>query len=287
MVHVVGVEPGADELLEEVGLLVRALRAAEARDRRWAAFDVDLAEPARDQVEGLFPGGLAEVRQHLGVVDEAAGLAAALAAPPLVLRVLGRVGVVEAVLVVLAACGHVAAHVGGQRALRVGLLAADQRHGQPLRRCGVVPAVAALHAQPALAPRLLAALGIGDRAPVAVHVVGERAADPAVGADGVYRVKLGLGPDRDVVDRLVGQRAGRAGGDALAAGDAGRGAHRVAEVERDVRGEPLAAAPDHVVALDVVAGADAAVAQDAGVVVDGDDRARQVDAAAFAAGQAR
>ena len=64
-------------------------------------------------------------------------------------------------------------------------------------------------------------------------------------------------------------------------------AHRVAEVERDVRVEPLAAAPDHVVALDVVAGADAAVAQDAGVVVDGDDRARQVDAAAGAAGQAR
>jgi ATP phosphoribosyltransferase regulatory subunit HisZ len=46
------------------------------------------------------------VRQHLGVVDEAAGLAAALATSPLVLRVLGRVGVVEAVLVVLVIPGN-------------------------------------------------------------------------------------------------------------------------------------------------------------------------------------
>ena len=80
VVDVVGVEAGADELLEEVGLLVRALRAAEPGDGGRAAFRVDLGQPARDEVQRLFPGRLPEVRQHLGVVDQAAGLAAALAA---------------------------------------------------------------------------------------------------------------------------------------------------------------------------------------------------------------
>src|SRR6185437_10820163 len=46
-------------------------------------------------------------------------------------------------------------------------------------------------------------------------------------------------------------------------------------------------APDYVVALDVVAGPGAPVTQDAGVMIDGDDRARQVGAAAGAARQAR
>src|SRR4029077_8621363 len=90
----------------------------------------------------------------------------------------------------------------------------------------------------------------------------------------------------DVVDRLVCQRAGRAGGDAFTAGYARRGAHRGAQVERDVGLVPLAAAPDHVVALDVVAGPDAPVAEDAGVVVDRDDRAGQIDAAAGSARRA-
>jgi hypothetical protein len=71
---------------------------------------------------------------------------------------------------------------------------------------------------------------------------------------------------------------GGAGLHALAAGDAGRGAHRVVQVERDARGVALAGAADDVVALDVVAGPDAAVAEDAGVVVDGDDRVGAVGA---------
>src|SRR5690349_2666315 len=281
VVDVVGVEAGADELLEEIGLLVGALRAAEPGDGGRAALGVDLAQPACHQVQRLFPAGLPEVRQHLGVVDEAAGLAAALAALALALRV-AVVG--HPVIVALAAAaGHVTADVGGQRPLGVGLLAPDQRHRQPLRRRRVVPAVPALDAEPALRSWLLPAVGVGDRAALAVHVVGQRAAHAAVRADGIYRVELSARPDRDVVDRLVGERAGRAGGDAFAAGHAGRGAHRVAEVERDVRGVALAAAPDYVVALDVVAGPGAPVAEDAGVVVDRDDRAGQIHAAAGAA----
>ena len=193
--------------------------------------------------------------EDLVVVDEAAGLLAAAA---------------------------LALDVARQRPLRVGVLAPDQRRREALRRARVVPAVAALHAQAALGARLLAPVRVRDRVPLAVDVVGERAADAAVGADGVDRVELGPRPDRHVVDRLVDERAGRAGGHALAAGHARRVAHRVVQVERDQRGVALAGAADHVVALDVVAGADAAVAEDARVVVDGDDRVAQVDAAAAA-----
>ena len=204
--------------------------------------------------------------------------------PPLLLPL--RVAVAGHTVVVALAVGrHVAADVSGQRAFRVGLLPADQRHHQALRRRGVVPAVTALHAQPPLRAGLLPALRVRDRALLPVHIVSEGAAHAAVRADGVHRVQLGARPDRDVVDRLVRQRAGRACGHALAAGHARRGAHRVAQVERDTGVVALAAAPDHVVALDVVAGPHAAVAQDAGVVVDGDHRAGQVGAATRRRGQ--
>src|SRR5262249_32037442 len=156
---------------------------------------------------------------------------------------------------------HVAAHVLGQGAPGVGLLAADERPGQPLRAGRVVPAVAALDAQPALRAGLVAAVHVGDRLAFAVDVVGQRAADPAVGADAVHRVELLPRLDRDAVDRLVRQGAGRAGGHALPAGHAGGGAHGVVEVEPDVRAVALPGPADHVVALDVVAGPDAAIAQ--------------------------
>src|SRR5207302_10883612 len=133
---------------------------------------------------------------------------------------------------------------------------------------------------PALRSGLLPAVGVGDGAAFAVHVVGQRAAHAAVRADGVHRVEFGARPDGDVADRLVRQRTGRAGRHAFAARYAGRGAHRVAEVECDVRGVALSAAPDHVVALNVVAGPDAPVAEDAGVVVDRDNRVGQVRAPA-------
>jgi len=120
---------------------------------------------------------------------------------------------------------------------------------------------------------------------LAVHVVGQRAADAAVRADGVHRVQFGARPDRYLADRLVGQRAGRAGRHALTAGHAGGLPHRVVQVERDPGGVALAAAPDDVVALDVVAGAYAPVAQDAGVVVHRDDRAGEVGAPPGGAGK--
>ena len=259
VVDVVRAEARADELLEEVGLLVGALRGAEPGDRPRAALRVDLLELRGGEVQRLLPRGLAEVRQDLVVVDEPARLLPA------------------------AAGAALAAHVRAQRALRVARLTSDQRHREALLGDGVVPAVATLDAQTAVRARLRAAVGVGDPLALVVDVEGERAADAAVRADRVDLPQLLARADRDVVDRLVGQRAGRAGGDALAARHAGRLAHRVVEVEGDARVVALEDAADDVVALDVVARADAAIAEDARVVVDGDDRVGVVLAAAEAA----
>ena len=283
VVDVVRAEAGADELLEEVGLLVGALRRAEAGDRARPAGGVDLPQPARHQVQGLVPGGLPEGGHDLVVVDQPAGLAlaAALVARPCTAAAAARRRP-TAVVGRLWPSPRTSAESGPFGYADVD---ADQRHGEPLRGRRVVPAVAALHAQPALRPGLGAALGEGDRAALAVDVVGQRTADPAVRADAVDGVQLLARPDRDAADRLVGQRPGRAGLHALAAGDARAGAHRVVEVERDPGRVALAGAADDVVALDVVAGPDAAVAQDAGVVVDVDDGVGRVGAPARAARQ--
>ena len=249
MVDVVGAEAGPDQLLEEVRLLVRALGRAEAGDRARAVLAVDRPQAVGDEIKSLVPAGLPEMRKHLVVVDEAAWLA-----PPATLT----------------------AHVRGQRPLGVRILAADERRGQPLRRLRVVPAVAALHAQAAVGAGLLAALRERDRVPLSVDVVGERAADAAVGADRVHGVELRARADRHVPNGLVDERASGAGRHAFAAGHAGGLAHRVVQVEGDARRVALPGAADHVVALDVVASPDAAVAEDAGVVVDRDDGVRVV-----------
>jgi len=83
MVDVVGAEAGADQLLEEVGLLVGALGRPEAGDAVGAALGVDLTEPARDEVECLLPARLPEVRHHLFVGHQAARLAPTLVAASL------------------------------------------------------------------------------------------------------------------------------------------------------------------------------------------------------------
>src|SRR5690606_34829351 len=119
VVDVVGAEPGADQLLEEVGLLVGALRRPEPGDRARPALGVDLLEPPRDEVERLLPGGLPEVRQDLVVVDEPARLAGPVLARPAVdvpaaaAAVARGEGAAAPVVVPVA----VAADVGRQRAL--------------------------------------------------------------------------------------------------------------------------------------------------------------------------
>ena len=75
---------------------------------------------------------------------------------------------------------------------------------------------------------------------------------------------------------LVGERAGGARHHALAAGNARRLAHRQIVIEGDAGLISLAAAGQHPVVPDLVAAANAAVAQDAGLVVDRDHRRRIV-----------
>ena len=78
---------------------------------------------------------------------------------------------------------------------------------------------------------------------------------------------------------LVGERAGGARHHALAARHAGRVAHRQVGVERDARHEAFAAPAQNVVVANLVAAANAAVAQDARFVIHRDDERRIVLAA--------
>ena len=91
--------------------------------------------------------------------------------------------------------------------------------------------------------------------------------------------------DVDVIARGQLGRRSRAGGSARRSGRSRmhspqatqrRAAHRRVEVEGDPRGVALAHPADDLILLDLVAAADAAVAEDAGVVVDGDDQRRIV-----------
>ena len=259
VVDVVGAEGGADQLLEEVGLLVGALGGTEGGDPVRSALLVDSPQATSHEVERLFPAGLPEVGHHLVVRHEATGLATALALRTVLADVL--------------------LHLSRESTLGIGLLDPDQRLGEPLRGGRVVPAVAALHAQPTLAARLVSAVGEGDRAALSIDVEGERATHTAVGTDRVHRVELRARLDRDVVDRLVGQGPGGTGGHALTAGHARGLAHRIIQVEGDPGRVALATATDDVVALHVVACPDAPVAQDARVVVDRDHRVGDVGSA--------
>ncbi len=78
---------------------------------------------------------------------------------------------------------------------------------------------------------------------------------------------------------LVGQRAGGARHHAFAARDAGGIAHRQVAVECDARREALAAPPQNIVMANLVAAANAAVAENAGLVIHGDHQRRIVLAA--------
>ena len=74
----------------------------------------------------------------------------------------------------------------------------------------------------------------------------------------------------------VGQGPGRTGNHALAAGHAARAAHRIIEIEGDARRVALAHPAQDLVVPDFIAAADAAVAENAGVVVDADQERRIV-----------
>ena len=76
--------------------------------------------------------------------------------------------------------------------------------------------------------------------------------------------------DRGADRNFVGERAGGAGNHAFAAGDASGIAHRRVEIKSNAGGVAFAHAAEDEIVFDLVATTDAAVAEDAGVVFDGD-----------------
>ena len=100
-------------------------------------------------------------------------------------------------------------------------------------------------------------------------VIGELAADAAIRAQAVD-LAVGTAGARSARRRARRrhQRAGRAGLHAFAAGDAGAAAHRVVEVEDDLGVMAATGHADHVVDLDLAAGAHAEIALDAGIEID-------------------
>ena len=131
----------------------------------------------------------------------------------------------------------------------------------------VVEAEAALDAEPVVIGRAVAALGVDDL--LVLDLIGDLAADAAEGAQ---RIDLPVGIDDAglvlVEHHRRHQRAGRAGLHAFAAGDAGRFPHRIVEVEHDLGVVIAIGHADHVVDLDLAAGAHAQAALDAGVEID-------------------
>src|SRR5207237_820786 len=77
-------------------------------------------------------------------------------------------------------------------------------------------------------------------------------------------------------NRLVRQRSRGARRHTFTAGDAGALAHRLIEVEGDAGAVALAGTADDLVGLNIVAGTDAAIAENARLVIYSDDRGRQV-----------
>src|SRR5207237_5032647 len=112
----------------------------------------------------------------------------------------------------------------------------------------------AFDAEPVVVGRPVFALDRDD--PVVFDLVGQLAADPAIGAHAVDIAVGGVSISPVRVDqRRRHQRAGRAGLDAFAAGDAGAGPHRIVEVEDDLFVVAARGHTDHVVDLHLAAGA--------------------------------
>src|SRR5215471_3462948 len=70
VIHVVGPETGTDQLLEQIGFLVRAFGGAKARQRASAMGVADVLEARGGAVERLLPGGGPEMRPRIARIDD-------------------------------------------------------------------------------------------------------------------------------------------------------------------------------------------------------------------------
>ena len=73
VVDIVGAEAGAHQLLEQIGLFVRALGRAEAGQRARAVAVADFLQAGSGALHRLFPGGFAEMRERVGRIDQIVG----------------------------------------------------------------------------------------------------------------------------------------------------------------------------------------------------------------------
>ncbi len=101
-----------------------------------------------------------------------------------------------------------------------------------MRMVDVIETKATLDAEPVVIGRAVAALGIDDL--LVLDLIGDLAADAAERAQRVHLL-VGVCDARLVLveHHRRHQRAGRTGLHAFAAGDAGRLAHRIVEIEHD------------------------------------------------------
>ena len=135
-------------------------------------------------------------------------------------------------------------------------------HAQAVVVGGTVPA---LHRGDDLAVSPTVGLALG----VVPELVGDLAADPAIRAHALHLFELEPAVDAGLVDqRRFHQPAGGARLHALAAGDAGARAHRVVEVEDDLRVHAAVGHADDVIDLHFPTRPHAQVAVDAGIEVD-------------------
>ncbi len=146
-------------------------------------------------------------------------------------------------------------------------LLADERMHQAMRVMHVVEAEAALDAEPVLVRGPVAAIDIKKL--IVLDLIGELAADAAIGADAVDRTVRKRGEDIVCADqRRRHQRAGGTGLHAFAASNASALPHGIVEVEDDLLMMAAAGHADDIVHLHLAAGADAEIALDAGVEID-------------------
>jgi len=125
-----------------------------------------------------------------------------------------------------------AANIFRERTLWVGGVDPNQRLLQSLGMDCVIPAIAPLHAQAALVAGTLSPLSKNDPVDLAIHVVGDRTSDAAIGTNGINRFQLGARPKRQT-NRLVHQRTRGASCRAFATGHTGALAHRLIQIESD------------------------------------------------------
>ena len=139
----------------------------------------------------------------------------------------------------------------------------------------IIKSETSLDAQPVAVGRALAAIDVKNFVVLDMHAC--LAADAAIGAKGVHRAVFECGPHPLAVEKIgFHEGAGRTNLHAFAAGHTGRLAHRRIEIEHDLRLMTAVGQADDFVGLHLAAGADAQIALDAGVQIDGDGRVRGI-----------